>query len=211
MLLESLQIGAALPSKAGQLSTTGIHKEPVEAAVVTASGLVDDVVVDTKNHGGPDQAVYMYTRDDYDDWERELARPLAGGTFGENLTVSGFESANVKVGDRFEIGDVVLEATAARIPCAVFQERMQLERWVRKFRDGGRPGVYCRVISEGSITSGVTMKYVATPDDNITILETFELYYDRSTGVERIERALRSPIAERMRADLERRLDRRRD
>lgn len=205
MLLESIQIGAARPSKAGQLSTTGINKEPVEAATVTASGLVDDVVVDTKNHGGPDQAVYVYSRDDYEYWERELARSLVGGTFGENLTVSGFESANVTVGDRFEIGDVVLEATAARIPCAVFQERMELERWARRFRDGGRPGIYCRVISEGSVTRGAAVTYVPTRDDNITILETSELYYDRSATDERIEQALRSPIAERMRADLERR------
>ncbi len=208
MLLDSIQIGSARPSAAGALNTTGIYKEPVQTAIIATSGLVDDVVVDTKNHGGPDQAVYLYTRDDYDYWERELQVPLAGGYFGENLTISGFASADINVGDRFELGSVTLEATAARIPCAVFQERMDLTHWVHRFREGARPGVYCRVIGEGNVTTGDEVKHTVAADQNITIAETLDLYYDRSASVERIEQALRSPIAERLRDDLERRLDR---
>ncbi len=206
MQVDTIQIGTARPSRGEHFNTTGIFKEQVASAIVTQSGLVGDTVVDTKNHGGPDQAVYIYTRDDYEFWEVELGRPLAGGAFGENLTVSGFTSAGVRTGDRFVIGGATLEATVGRIPCRVFQDKMGETGWVKTFREAGRPGVYCRVIGEGAIVSGNPITYLAAQSDNVTIAETFELYYDRSAGAARLERALSSPIAIRLRDDVERRL-----
>ena len=80
---------------------TGIYKLPVAGPVqVTADGLADDAIVDTRNHGGPDQAVYVYGGADYAWWSAELGRELAPGTFGENLTISDLESAPLAIGDR---------------------------------------------------------------------------------------------------------------
>ena len=56
--------------------------------------------MDTKNHGGPDQAVYVYGGADYAWWSAELEQELAPGTFGENLTISDLESAPLAIGDR---------------------------------------------------------------------------------------------------------------
>ena len=70
--------------------------------------------MDRKYHGGPDQAVYVYTQEDYDHWAEILGEALAPGTFGENLLMGGLESASVRVGERFWAGSTVLEATAAR-------------------------------------------------------------------------------------------------
>ena len=56
--LFSINIGRPeiiLPHK----SPTGINKQPVLAAQITTHGVVGDAVLDTKHHGGPDQAVYM--------------------------------------------------------------------------------------------------------------------------------------------------------
>lgn len=206
MRLHTIQIGSARPSRGEQFNTTGIFKEAVSAAVVNRLGLVDDVVVDTKNHGGPDQAVYIYTRDDYQYWEAQLERDLPGGAFGENLTVSGLVSADVRTGDRFEIGEVVLEATAGRIPCKVFQDKMGEVGWVKRFRNAGRPGIYCRVIEQGEISAESSVNYLPASAENLTIADTFELYYDRSASVEQLERALLSPVAIRLREDIERRL-----
>ena len=80
---------------------TGIYKLPVAGPVqVTADGLADDTIVDTRNHGGPDQAVYVYGGADYAWWAAELGRELAPGMFGENLTISDLESAPLAIGDR---------------------------------------------------------------------------------------------------------------
>jgi len=119
MELLSVNIGAARAmSEAKVNGKTGIYKEPCESPVyVGALGLTGDAVCDTKNHGGPDQAVYLYGTPDYAWWAAELGAELEPGTFGENLTIAGLESAAAWVGDRLRIGDVLLEVTAPRIPC----------------------------------------------------------------------------------------------
>src|ERR1700758_2647392 len=77
---------------------TGIGKLPVTHPVrieapgpkgVGGSGIIGDNVCDLRHHGGDDQAVYAYSREDLDDWERETGQSLANGCFGENLTTKG--------------------------------------------------------------------------------------------------------------------------
>jgi len=67
MDLLSINIGAARAvDETRSHDITGISKQPVAGPVqVTADGLAGDVIVDTKNHGGPDQAVYVYGGADY--------------------------------------------------------------------------------------------------------------------------------------------------
>ena len=80
---------------------TGIYKEPVAGPVrVTRDGLPGDAIISTRHHGGPDQAIYVYSGADYAWWSAELGQELAPGTFGENLTISDQESAGLAIGDR---------------------------------------------------------------------------------------------------------------
>jgi MOSC domain-containing protein YiiM len=62
MKLISINIGQerSIPN-AKASGKTGIYKLPVNKPVPIASnGLPGDVICDTKNHGGPDQAIYIY-------------------------------------------------------------------------------------------------------------------------------------------------------
>ena len=53
----------------GHTAPTGIVKRPVSGPVeIGPLGLPGDAVMDTKNHGGFDQAVYLYGQPDYDWW-----------------------------------------------------------------------------------------------------------------------------------------------
>lgn len=109
---------------------TGIDKRPVDGPVrvgdpgpkgVGGSGLAGDAVCDLRHHGGSDQAVYAYAREELDEWERELGRPLPNGSFGENLTLSGVAVSRALIGERWRIGsEVVLEVTSGRVPCRTF-------------------------------------------------------------------------------------------
>lgn len=209
MHLDSVQIGSPRPTDGKKLfSSTGIDKEPVESIELTVDGVVGDTVVDTKNHGGVDQAVYAYTREDYDFWEAELGRPMPGGLFGENLTIAGVESAGVHIGDRYTIGTVLLEATAGRIPCGVFADKIGLTDWIEQFRDAGRPGIYFRVVTPGTVTPGDEISISPAPDSNVTIGDNYRLHYNRSATAEQFEHQLASPLAERAREECERRLAR---
>ena len=136
---------------------TGIYKMPRMTPVpVTPLGLEGDAIVDAKNHGGLDQAVYVFTMPDYAWWSAQLGRSLEPGTFGENLTLSALESAALHVGDRLQVGEILLEITAARIPCVTLAARMGDPQFVKVFRKAERPGVYCRVIE--AARSGWTIR-----------------------------------------------------
>ena len=89
---------------------------------------------------GPDQALYLYSAEDYAWWAGELGAPPAPGTFGENLTLSSFGPVEVRIGDRFRVGAALVEATAPRIPCATFATRMGEPDWVKRFAAARRPG-----------------------------------------------------------------------
>lgn len=190
-----------------RVERTGIFKVPtLEAVRVTKLGVEGDVVVDKKDHGGPDQAVYVYGAADYEWWARELGRELAPGTFGENLTISELESAQFNVGDFLHFGDVTLQVTAPRIPCGTFAARMNDPGWVKKFRNAERPGLYCRVIKEGLVKTGESVSTEKYMGETISILEMFRDYYDKDKSEETLRRHLKAPIAIRDRQDLEKKL-----
>ncbi|MFC3578311.1 MOSC domain-containing protein [Streptomyces yaanensis] len=162
---------------------TGIDKQPVDGPVrvaapgpkgTGASGVAGDTVCDLRHHGGDDQAVYAVAREDLDDWERELGRPLPSGSFGENLTTQGLDVSGARIGERWRIGsEVVLEVTSGRIPCRTFQEHVGERGWVRRFTQKGAPGAYLRVVEPGEIRAGDAIEVVHRPDHDITVALQF--------------------------------------
>ncbi|TQF07683.1 MOSC domain-containing protein [Kitasatospora acidiphila] len=184
MMLLSLNVGRprSNPWKRGP-STTGIDKRPVHGPVAVHApgpkgtgevGLAGDRAYDVKNHGGADQAVYAYAREDLDDWEAELGRPLPNGVFGENLTTLGIDVNNSLIGERWRIGsDVVLEVSCPRIPCSTFQGWLDRDGWLKQFTAAARPGPYLRVLHPGEIRAGDRIAVVHRPDHDVTVELTF--------------------------------------
>ena len=127
---------------------TAIDKRPVPGRVrVGELGLEGDEIADTRHHGGVHQAVYAYAQEDLAFWETELGELVEPGTFGENLVIEALESAMLAAGDRLAIGEVLLEITSARIPCATFAAKMGEPTFVKRYTRAARPGAYARVAS----------------------------------------------------------------
>lgn len=183
MKLLSVNIGCPRPNPWKGLSSTGIDKRPVDGPVAVtapgpkgagAVGLAGDRVYDVKHHGGADQAVYAYAREDLDDWEAELGRPLANGAFGENLTTLGLDVNGALIGERWRIGpDVLLEVSCARIPCGTFQGWLGRDGWIKRFTRAALPGAYLRVIEPGDIRAGDPVEIVHRPDHDVTVALVF--------------------------------------
>jgi MOSC domain-containing protein YiiM len=209
MLLSSVNLGTARDVLVGNRTiSTGIYKVPTANPVmITTEGVEGDTVTDKKNHAGPDQAVYVYGGADYSWWEQTLGRALEPGTFGENLTISDLESAPAYIGDRLQIGALMIEVTAPRIPCSVFERRMEERAWVKRFREGGRPGIYCRVIEAGQVCVGDEVTLVAHHDTNVTVGDIFRIYYNKDASESELLRILSAPIAIRARKDYQKRLE----
>jgi MOSC domain-containing protein YiiM len=206
MKLLSVNASQAKPIHYGQKSgSTGIFKTPLQGPVkVSFLGLEGDVQVDTENHGGNDQALYLYSMDDYSWWSEQLDTTLDAGTFGENLTISNLPEP-LYIGDRFQIASAILEVTGPRIPCSTLAARMNDLEFVKKFSSANRPGVYARVIQEGSVQAGDSVSYIRSRFE-VTALEEFKFFYQKHKSIEELERFLSVPTSERSRKDYERML-----
>lgn len=187
-----MKIGARIVS-------TGIRKAPVERGHAGALGLAGDVVADEENHGGPDQALYLYGAEDYAWWADELGAAPEPGTFGENLTLSSFGPEPVRIGDRFRIGAALVEVTAPRIPCSVFATRMGEQDWVRRFAAARRPGLYVRVLEPGEVAAGDAVERLPSGSVHPTVVDLMDVWYDAEPERELLERLLASPLAVRAR------------
>ncbi len=174
-----MNLGRATPSRHTSAWVTGIDKRPAEGPVevrdpgpkgVAGSGLAGDAVCDLRHHGGSDQAVYAYAREDLDVWEAELGWPLRSGVFGENLTTRGLDLGAALIGERWRVGDdCVLQVTAPRIPCRTFAGWLDEVGWINRFTERGAPGAYLRVVAPGAVRGGDPIAVVRRPGHDVTI------------------------------------------
>jgi len=185
---------------------TGIRKRPTDGLVhIGVQIIAGDSICDTEHHGGADQAVYAYSSDDYTWWSEQLGEDLEPGTFGDNLTIDGLPT-DLNVGDRLLIGDVLLEATAPRIPCNTLAAQMQDHAFGIAFRRAERPGIYFRVLNEGEVAAGDGVTFVENPAPKVTILDLYRFVFDLRPKRADLERFLEAPLAERMRVKIESKL-----
>lgn len=169
------------------LGRTSIDKRPIAGpAKVTELGIDGDQVSDIQNHGGAEQAVYAYAREDLAFWEAQLGIEIRDGQFGENLTTEGIDLNGAQLGTRLRIGDVVLEISSVRTPCNDFKCWMGLSGfdntvWVKRFAAERRPGPYLRVLECGSLAAGDEIEVVHEPSHGVTVEDMFvALNLDRS-------------------------------
>ena len=162
-------------------AVTGIDKRPAEGAVHVrapgpmhgglGSGLIGDTIGSRQFHGGDDQAVYAYAREDLDDWQVALDRNIANGVFGENLTTVGLDVTNALIGDRWRIGTdgLELEVSRPRIPCRTFAAWLDINGWIKTFTSTAIPGAYLRLVTPGTVRAGDPIVVAERPDHGITV------------------------------------------
>ena len=178
----------------GKKYKTGINKLAIQGPVmVDAEGLVGDAILNRKHHGGVDQAVYIEGPIDLDWWQAELGRELPYGTFGENLVIEGLESAMLAAGDRLAIGEVLLEVTSARMPCATFAAKMEDPTIVKRYTRAARPGAYTRVLQGGMVEAGQAVEFTPWSGDRVTMREMMATFGRRLSEADRA-RYLAAPV-----------------
>jgi len=171
------------------VARTGIDKRPASGRVRVFDHHVDgDTIVDTRVHGGPDQAVYAYAREDAAWWSAQLGRDVAPGAFGENFSTSGVDVTGAVMGERWAIGSAVFEVSCPRVPCRTFAGFWDVPHLIKWFTEVGRPGAYLRIAVEGDVGAGDSIEVVHRPAHGVTIGDTFRaLTGDRSLAARLLE------------------------
>ncbi|MET1058807.1 MAG: MOSC domain-containing protein [Nocardioides sp.] len=177
--VRSVNVGLPREAAWAEVGRTSIDKRPVDGPVrVGRLGLEGDQVSDTRHHGGPDQAVYVFAREDLDAWADTLGRGIRDGHFGENLTTEGIDVNEAEVGEHWRIGTTVLEVASIRTPCNEFKSWMgetgyDRTAWVKRFTATGRPGPYLRVVEEGTLAAGDVIEVMHRPGHGVTVTTMF--------------------------------------
>ena len=189
-----LTVNVVYVIRRGPTRDTAIDKRPVTVPVnVGELGLDGDRQCDTRNHGGPDKALYAYASEDATWWTGELGRDIPPGLFGENLTTQGLDVTGALIGERWRIGDRVrgalVEVRMPRMPCENFSARMGEPGFHKRFLATRRVGAYLSVLEPGTIEAGDRIEIAYQPDHDLSVGG----YFDRPDA-DRMRRVLDTGI-----------------
>jgi MOSC domain-containing protein YiiM len=147
-----------------QLNTSrgGVPKLAVREAMLTPTGLADDVQTHMNIHGGPERALCLYSLERILELQNE-GHPIFPGAVGENVTLMGLDWASIAPGVRLAFGaDVLVEIASYTSPCDSVADSFGDGRFVRISQkvNPGWSRVYARVLQPGRLQVGQTVMVV---------------------------------------------------
>ena len=163
----------------GQKVRTAIQKTPVHGRVMARHlDLAGDEQADLVGHGGENRAMLVYQLDSYRFWQQMFGDdPYQPGWFGENLTVEGLPDCEVCIGDRFRVGEALIEVTQPRVTCYRLAIRTGRPDMPSLFVKHGRPGFYVRILEEGTIGAHDRIELVGNAPTLMTVTATDRLLF----------------------------------
>jgi len=137
------------------VSRGGVPKLAVPQAHLSSGGVEGDRQNDRRHHGGPDRAVCIYSLELIEALQRE-GHPIAPGSAGENLTVSGLDWDSIVPGVQLTVGGAVLEVVSFTVPCKTIRASFADGRFERisQKTNPGWSRVYARVLIAGEARIG---------------------------------------------------------
>jgi MOSC domain-containing protein YiiM len=147
------------------VSQGGIPKVAIPSAELTEIGIAGDAWR-YPFHGGRRKAILMVTIEGIDELISQ-GFPLFPGALGENLTTRGLDRRELRIGQRFWVGEAEIVLTHMRTPCAtldVYGTGIQAASYDARVQAGdpgsprwGLSGFYASVVRSGTIRPGDTI------------------------------------------------------
>ena len=146
----------------------GVPKAPVEDAHAGRLGLDGDAHTEPEDiHGGPDRAICLYSQEAIER-VRADGHQAFPGAYGENVVLLGIDWAQLREGDRVELGEPgegpLMELTRYATPCQTIAHWFT-ERRISRISQKVNPQDarwYARVLREGRVEPGMPAR-VARP------------------------------------------------
>ncbi|WP_077324449.1 MOSC domain-containing protein [Virgibacillus siamensis] len=160
---------------------SGIFKQEAQGERwLGKTGFMDDEVADTKNHGGPEKAVFAYPKKHYEFWRSELdLDTISVSAMGENLSLENADEYHICIGDTFQFGESVIQVSQPRQPCWKPARRFRIMDFALRIQNSGRTGWYFRVLKEGKAGAGMHLELIERPLPQWTIAACNEVMHVR--------------------------------
>ncbi len=164
-----------------------IEAESIELGMTSFAG---DMVQDKKHHGGNDKAICCYNSDHFLKWKSELGFDLGPAAFGENLTLAGEAGleSNVFIGDRYQLGEAIVEVSEPRGPCYVIGIRYNYKQFPIHLQQTGFTGYYFRTVKPGMVKKTDELIHLSSHPERISVMDVNYVRYHDAKNKEWIER-----------------------
>lgn len=201
-------IASALPSG----KSSGISKQAITGTVAIGErGIASDVQVNREHHGYPAMALHHFPNETYA-WLRQhfgtLPRLAQPGSMGENISTSGITEHDVCIGDRFRLGNALIEVSQPRQPCSTIEQHLGGKGMVKALVAAGRSGWFYRVLEPGSAQAGDMLERVERGHEAWSVARAFLAVYGayRAPDDELRELAALDRVSDRLVRDIDKRL-----
>lgn len=104
------------------------------------------------------------------------------------------------------IGDVMLQITSPRIPCATYASVTGGKAALKDFYAAERPGAYARVLQTGDLCAGQPVTLTPYDGDRISIIDNMRAYRTNFADPAFLTRALGVPAHYKLHAEARARL-----
>jgi MOSC domain-containing protein YiiM len=150
------------------VSPGGVPKRPIPDGIITPLGIAGDGHAHPQIHGGPRKAILIITSEGLEELKQQ-GFALYHGALGENLTTRGLDRRSVRAGQRYRIGEIVIEITKVRAPCETLNAYPGIQQAIydQEVKAGnpasprwGLSGFYASVLQTGTIHPGDPIQLV---------------------------------------------------
>lgn len=178
-------------------SGSAIDKRPIRAPChCTQLGLEGDQQADRRHHGGRERALHYYPQEHYPYWESfwyamelpDSPTPFVPGAFGENLSDRGWTEETVHIGDRFRLGQALVQVSQPRSPCFKLNHRFGYPQMSLLVQVSGRGGWLMRVLEEGRVTPDDRLELEQASDRRLSVRHCLDILYNRPFERDDLER-----------------------
>ena len=116
---------------------------------------------------------------------------MTAGAFGENFTVGKASEKTVYLGDRYQVGEVIVQVSQPRQPCWKLARRWQVKNLTALVQENAKTGWYFRVLKAGTLEAPAQIHLLDRPNEQWTIEACNKVFYSKEKNLSKI-RALAS-------------------